>query len=1158
MQFTAPTFIVILALSLNQLAEKQSYNNVRRSKEYSQLMGQVKVQALYSIYKSRNAVITNGPKSTCSSLKFITTILMLCGDININPGPRNVKYPCQVCDKAVKWKTRALACDNCSKWYHVDCLRMNSNVYEALANTSLEWICYHCGFPNFSSSLFAETFAESSNSYSILSSDSSDFNKDDEHNVAPKFASTPKAKQHKEIKRKGPCTAENPKSISSKGDTKNSKHVKILVTNFQGILSKKENLINLIDSTDPDIVIASETWLNSSIKNSEIFQPYVYEVSRKDRPDGYGGVLIAAKKSLNSQELSVKLTGEQIWVKISRKRKSPILIGSLYRPPKSDLEYIQQMRQGAESMITRNKNAILWIGGDLNLPDIDWNSCVIQSHQYTKEINEEFLSFLDDNSLQQMVATPTRKTNILDLFLTNRPSLLNRCEVIPGISDHEAVFVNMNIEPHRSKPTKRKILLWKKADFDVINRLLEEYRDKFINEFKESTPVEEMWQSFRNHCKHIIEKHVPSKLSSSRFHQPWINKKIKRLSKRKQRLYNRAKRSGKEKDWSCYNNLKKQQKLECRKAHNNYVSNIICPEINAKPKKFWSYIKSKRCDAVGVSSLRANDGITYTDSKSKANILNKQFESVFCADDQLNRAELPHLGINISNEISCINIDQEGVLKLLKCLDPNKAPGPDEIPAHLLKECAGSIAPVLTKIYQASINQGSVPSDWTKANVTPLFKKGDRSNPGNYRPISLTCVACKVLEHIVCSKVMDHLESYNLLSDAQHGFRRHRSCESQLILCINDIAKSLDSGDQTDAILLDFQKAFDKVSHLKLLHKLNQYGIRGQLNQWVSSFLSNRSQSVVLEGARSKEVAVASGVPQGSVLGPLLFSIFINDLPSVVSSHVRLFADDCIIYRKIKKNEDALAFQVDLNQLQSWAKQWSMSFHPEKCELLRVTNKRQPTKTSYVMSEHTLKEVNDKKYLGITINDKLKWNKQVQTVCTKANNTLSLLRRNMGSCPRAVKQSCYTSLVRPILEYSSTVWDPYTKQNIDKIEMLQRRAARFVVGNYSYHASPTAMMKELGWQALAERRAKAKAVMMYKIQNNLIAIPQHLFQNYSRHSRRSQAVFILPFCRTDCYKFSFVPTSVKIWNELPPSIRESQSLNNFKAALDDINVSSYY
>lgn len=287
---------------------------------------------------------------------------MLCGDININPGPSKVKYPFQVCDKAVKRKTRASACDNCSKWYHVDCLRMNSNVHEAQTNTSLEWICCHFGFPNLSSSLFAETFAEFSNSYSILSSNSPDFNKDDEHNVAPKFASTPKANQLKEVKRKGPCTTKNPKSISSKGDPKNSKHVKILVTNFQGILSKKENLVNLIDSTDPHIVIASETCLNSSIKNSDIFQSNVYEVSCKDRPDGHGGVLIAAKKNLNSQELSVKLTGEKVWVKISRKRKIPILIGSPYRPPKSDLEYIQQMRQGAESMITRNRNAILWTG----------------------------------------------------------------------------------------------------------------------------------------------------------------------------------------------------------------------------------------------------------------------------------------------------------------------------------------------------------------------------------------------------------------------------------------------------------------------------------------------------------------------------------------------------------------------------------------------------------------------------------------------------------------------------------------------------------------------------------------------------------------------------------------------------------------------------
>ena len=275
-------------------------------------------------------------------------------------------------------------------------------------------------------------------------------------------------------------------------------------------------------------------------------------------------------------------------------------------------------------------------------------------------------------------------------------------------------------------------------------------------------------------------------------------------------------------------------------------------------------------------------------------------------------------------------MSNDGVLKQLKNLDIHKASGPDEIPARLLKEYAPLIAPTLTKIFQNSIDQSTIPKDWKKANVTPLFKKGDRSNASNYRPISLTCISCKILEHIICSKVMDHLQSLNLLSDAQHGFRRKRSCESQLILVINELAESLNNGDQMDVILLDFQKVFDKVPHQKLLVKLQQYGIRGQLHRWINSFLSNRSQTVVLEGAKSEEVKVTYGVPQGSVLGPILLTIFINDLPKVVDSQsqVRLFADDCIIYRPVTKSGDAEYLQADLNNLMSWAEEWSMFFNP--------------------------------------------------------------------------------------------------------------------------------------------------------------------------------------------------------------------------------------
>ena len=579
----------------------------------------------------------------------------------------------------------------------------------------------------------------------------------------------------------------------------------------------------MTDSSAPDIIVGTETWLNSSIMNNEIFPPSVYEVERRDRPDGYGGVLIAVNKNLNSKKITANIDSGQVWVKINRKRKSPIIIGSVYRAPKIDLDHFLKLKEDTQAIINDHKNAIIWIGGDLNLPDIDWPSGKIVGNQNSNTLNEEFLSFLNENSLHQSVTSPTRRTNVLDLFVTNRPTLINRCEVIPGISDHEVVFVNINIYPARCKPVKRKIYLWNKANTDQISTMLQAYYSHFNQVFNSSTPIEIMWESFKSNCKSIIENNVPTKLSSSRFNQPWVNNTIKKLAKRKQRQFNRAKRSQKEKDWSRYKQLKDQQKIECKKAFNSYVGNKISPDINTKPKKFWSFIKSKKCDALGVSVLRADDGLTYTDSASKANIFNRQFESVF--NKETSHKSFADIGVNITQSVSSTAVSNDGVLKQLNNLDIHKASGPDEIPARLLKQYAPLIAPILTKIYQNSIDQGATPKDCKKANVTPLFKKGDRSNASNYRPILLTCISCKIF--IICSNVMDNLQSLNLLSVAQHGFRRKRSCESQLILVINELAKSLNNGDQIDVILLDFQKAFDKVPHEKLLIKLQQYGITG-------------------------------------------------------------------------------------------------------------------------------------------------------------------------------------------------------------------------------------------------------------------------------------------------------------------------------------------
>ena len=266
-----------------------------------------------------------------------------------------------------------------------------------------------------------------------------------------------------------------------------------------------------------------------------------------------------------------------------------------------------------------------------------------------------------------------------------------------------------------------------------------------------------------------------------------------------------------------------------------------------------------------------------------------------------------------------IEISLAGILKLLAGLDPSKAAGPDAIKPVVLRSLKDQVAPILQAIFQASLHTGQIPSDWKKAIVTPLFKKGDKCDPGNYRPISLTCICCKLMEHIVASNLTKHLNKHNVLYDLQHGFREKRSCETQLIQLIVELTRGLSiKGQQTDLILLDFSKAFDKVSHTKLLFKLHQHGITQNNLSWIKAFLLGRAQCVALEGEKSSEIPVTSGVPQGSVLGPILFLLYINDLPDKITSQVRLFADDTAVNLTVTSKDDSQTPQQDLIKLEHW------------------------------------------------------------------------------------------------------------------------------------------------------------------------------------------------------------------------------------------------
>ena len=357
-----------------------------------------------------------------------------------------------------------------------------------------------------------------------------------------------------------------------------------------------------------------------------------------------------------------------------------------------------------------------------------------------------------------------------------------------------------------------------------------------------------------------------------------------------------------------------------------------------------------------------------TDTLNKANICNRQFQSAFTRESN---DEIPSKGTSPFTAMGEITVDPKGVIKLLNNLNIHKAPGPDGLSARVLKECSSEIAPVLTYIFNESLAQGAVPDDWRLANAAPVFKKGEKYDAANYRPVSLTCICCKTLEHIIVSNINKHLALEIILADCQHGFRTQRSCETQLVQFYHDLVGNLDRAvscghRQTDVIVMDFAKAFDKVPHKRLLYKLDFYGIRGSTHKWVDSWLSERSQKVVLDGCASDPVPVLSGVPQGSVLGPVLFLIFINDLPDNIRSSVRLFTDDCVLYRNIKSPLDCQILQDDLNSLAKWEMDWQMKFNVSKCHSMRVTrlHPSRHIEFNYTLHQQTLEQVQSAKYLG--------------------------------------------------------------------------------------------------------------------------------------------------------------------------------------------------
>ena len=677
----------------------------------------------------------------------------------------------------------------------------------------------------------------------------------------------------------------------------------------------------------------------------------------------------------------------------------------------------------------------------------------------------------------------------------------------------------------------------------------------------------------------LTDQCIPSKAIKGKPSLPWISREIKKLIDKRNKFYKSYRKTGNSQLREKYVSLRHVIKKRIKDSHEAYLEGLLGMDRQdnqatgqVDSKKLFQYLKNSRTDQQGIPPLKKNDNL-HTETKDKADILNQQFQSVFTPLAPLSLKELSLMKVqdlvddkvippqaipedqrNSTPVMPSIKISEAGIVNLLKNLKPKKAAGPDRIKPVVLQELREELAPILKVLFERSLESGAVPLIWNSANVSPIFKKGEKSAAANYRPISLTCILCKVMEHIIASNVVKHLDSNGLMYDLQHGFRERRSCETQLVSLIEDLARKTSQGKQTDLILLDFSKAFDKVNHSKLLMKLHSYGIRNDTLRWIQAFLSNRQQRVVIEGEESDSVPVTSGVPQGSVLGPILFLAYINDLPQDIVSQVRLFADDTAIYLTLEHKHDSDTLQTDLDRLQAWEAKWDMEFNPSKCQVIRVTTSRTPLQTQYILHGQVLEVVDCARYLGVDISNNLTWNTHVNRVTANAGRSLGFIRRNIKTRNPKVRELAYQTLVRPQLEYSSSVWDPHGKENINKLEMVQRRAARWTLSDYSRSTSVSSLLCQLNWQTLEKRRSVARLCLFYKIVHCLVAIPiPDYIQPNHRISRYCHSMtFRQIHTGKDYYKYSFFPLAVVQWNALPASVAASPSLEVFKAAVGQL------
>ena len=865
-----------------------------------------------------------------------------------------------------------------------------------------------------------------------------------------------------------------------------------MYTNADSLLNKRTELTSLIDNYNhrPDVIAIVEVKpKNKSNLNLSEFSIPGYAMFSNIDVKNTTGIIIYVDKTLTSNGLDLNNNfRESVIIKI-KSADIPgeyLLFCCIYRSPKSDDINDDSLFCLIDELTIHHKSNLV-IVGDFNLPNINWGTKTAAGSYETK-----FLEKLDDHFLIQHVHEPTRargnnSPHVLDLVLTCNTDIDDLDYLSPlGNSGHCIVEINLATVTDKRQGDVSKYNYSKGAYPEFRDNLDTIDWDGLFEEKLEN--VEQLWGVFLEAVNDGVSRFVPMVGQFSGCGQKWkrpLAHEIRNEIKSKHRAWNTYMKSKIPDDLKIYKRIRNRVKslIKQRDKKENCDIAISC---KANPKKFWNYINSKTKNANTIPDLEYTDNsgqMVYCESSiDKADALNKFFSSVFNQNTDYEITE--DLQIEVLNSMEPLSINQDDVLKRLQKLNVNKSAGNDKLHPRILKELAHKISYPLSVIFNQSLTHGVLPEDWRRANITPIHKKGKKKVVANYRPIRITSVACKLFESVVRDHIMKHFLSNNLLSTKQYGFIPGRSTVIQLLKMLDDWTSKLENGGQIDVIYTDLEKAFDKVPHKYLIYKLKQYKVDPKVTRWIESFLLDRQQRVVIDGTASEYIKVISGIPQGSVLGPVLFIIYINDLVEYceVDSSIFLYADDAKLYRFITCEQERMALQKDLHAIVDGINKYMLKLNEQKCKVVSY-GRNIDNSFTYSINGNVLESLNCFKDLGVTFDSKLKFGLHINEKVNKANSILGIIKRNFLNLSEHAFLCLYKSMVRSHLEYAEPVWSPHYQEYIEKIERVQMRATKLLPGlkNKPY----SARLKCLKLPTLKFRRVRGDLIELYKMITNI-------------------------------------------------------------------------